>query len=382
MKKFLKEHKIKFIILISLFGLFWVLFGLRYIPAFSEWYSRTLVRFYQTVVGWVTSLLPFSLFEFLLITAVVGLILWIIFFILKTRKRGIKKSGIMIINLAIIVFSVCTLYVGTAGMNYYRYPLNLNLNSSIEETEYKNIAYYYAEEMADCINHLQFNSDGSVKNNYSPRELSILISKEFEKLDNPQLTKFNVNAKPLYLTSWMYSELNIAGVTFGPTAEANYNYKVPSLDIPAVIAHEMAHSKGIMRENEANQIALYVCLNSENYFIKYSGLVSAFDSIYSFIEAQNSEEITQEYLSMMKHEMWASFNNSNDFWDSYHLLRDFSEWWNNLYLKIFGNQTTASYIDPINSTTEVIGGKEIYKISSLSPYQKIYIDHYLKEKSH
>lgn len=381
MKEFIEKHKIKLIVLISVFGLFWLLFGLRYIPAFSEWYSTTIGRFYGTIIGWITSLVPFSIFEILIFVAIVCLILWIVFFILRTKKRGIQKSGVMILNLILTIFTVCTLYVGTAGMSYYRKPLNMNLNTKIETTEYENIAFYYTEELKECIKNLEFKKDGSLVNPYSPNELSILISQEYDKINNPQISNFNVRAKPLYLTSWMYSELNICGVTFSPTGEANYNYKVPSLDLPTTIAHEMAHTKGIMREDEANQLALYVCLNSQNYFIKYSGLVMVFDSILPFIEAKNDKLLTENYFKQMTPEMWASFANSNAFWESYHLLRDFSEWWNNLYLKIFGNQTTASYIDPINTGTEIINDEPVYQIYGLSPYQNIYIDHYLKEKS-
>lgn len=387
MKKFwdyVKEYKIRFCFLAGIILLFGLLIGLRYIPEFSEFWTTTIGRAYQTVVGFISSLFPWSIFEFLIIGAIVYFVSWIVLFIKSIRKDGFKKSSVQIVNFFLLVFSIVTLYLGTAGMAYHRKPLQLHVANAeeISEEQYYEISMWATSELNKCAAQLTFDENGSVKMPYSRTELYNKIRVEYEKIDDPYLTKFTAKPKQLFLFGWLYTELNISGVSFLPTGEANYNQNVPNVDIPFVVAHEIAHTKGVMNETEANDLAMYMCANSSDPYIRYSALSNAYDAFESMALTSNDDEKMDTFYKSLNDKVWRDFGYSNDFWSKHTLFKDISEWFNNIYLKVFGDQTTDAYIDVIDDETIIIDDEPFYTINALSPYQQIIIDIWSKENGH
>lgn len=387
MKKFwayIKQYKIRFIFLAVLVVVSSLLFGLRNIPDVSEFWTTTIGRWYQTVVGTTTSIFPWSIFEFLIIAAIVYGVSWLVIFIIKTKKEGFKKSSVKIVNLVVVVVSILTLYVGTAGMAYHRKPLVLNTQdtSVVDESQYYEISVWASNKINECASQLEFDENGSVKRPYSRPKLYEIISKEYNKIPGNYLTKFNAKPKQLLLFGWLYTELNISGVTFLPTGEANYNQYVPNIDIPFVIAHEIAHTKGVMNETEANDIAMYVCVNCEDPYVRYSGLCNAYNSLEPMAMTANDDNKLNEFFEVLDNRVWKDFAYSNDFWEKHRFFKDMSKWFNDLYLKIFGNQTTEAYNDPIDDDVIIIDDEPTFVLNSLSPYQEVIVDYWLKENGH
>ena len=61
------------------------------------------------------------------------------------------------------------------------------------------------------------------------------------------------------------------------TGEANINTEFPDYSTPFTVAHEMAHQRGIAREDEANFMAYLICTASEDPFIRYSGYLNMYE---------------------------------------------------------------------------------------------------------
>lgn len=382
--EYIKHYKIRFCFLSGIIVFFVLLICLRNIEAFSEFWTTTIGRAYQTVIGFVTSLFPWSIFEFLIIAAIVYGVSWIVIFIVKTKRDGFKTSSIKIVNLVMVIFSVITVYVGTAGMAYHRKPLDLHLRDTtqINEDKYYDISVWASHKLDECASQLEFDSNGSVKMPYSRPKLYDVINKEYAKIDDDYLTKFTAKPKQLFFFGWLYTELNISGVSFLPSGESNYNQNVPNIDIPFVIAHEIAHTKGVMNETEANNLAMYVCMNSDDPYVRYSALSNAYDSLEPMAMTANDDEKLRNFYSILDDKVWDDFKYSNDFWDKHKFFKDLSEWFNNLYLKIFGNQTTEAYIDQIDDDVIIIDDEPTFVLNSLSPYQEIVVDFWLKENGH
>lgn len=72
------------------------------------------------------------------------------------------------------------------------------------------------------------------------------------------------------------SRLGISGVYFPFTGEASVNSKMPEVSLPFVAAHEMAHQRGIAREDEANALAYLACRQAGRWVTRYSGALSAY----------------------------------------------------------------------------------------------------------
>ena len=70
--------------------------------------------------------------------------------------------------------------------------------------------------------------------------------------------------------------MHITGVYSFFTGEANVNTNFPDSTLPFTMAHEMAHQRGLAREDEANFVAFLVTMESDDAYIRYSGYYEIF----------------------------------------------------------------------------------------------------------
>lgn len=210
-----------------------------------------------------------------------------------------------------------------------------------------------------------FSITRDVVNPYSTKELSDLCALEYERIqDNEYFTPFTTTCKGM-LSSFLYREFHITGVTFSPTTEANVNTLNVEAGKPFTFLHELAHTKGVMRENDAQLVALCLSLTSSNKFIRFSAYYYSFGSFISLARHTGVEGDYANLVSTIDPHFLQYGTYANNYWSKYHLLDDFAEWWNNLYLKFSGvEEGTESYNDPpaIVTPTEI----------TFSNYQKIY----------
>jgi uncharacterized protein DUF3810 len=79
-----------------------------------------------------------------------------------------------------------------------------------------------------------------------------------------------VRPKPA-LFSPVLSRLGIAGIFVPYTGEAHVNASLPDVDIPFAASHELAHERGLAREDEANYAAAVACRDHPAAEFRYSG---------------------------------------------------------------------------------------------------------------
>ena len=377
-----KKFKRRLITLIILVVVFITLILLRLSKDVCEWWFRTIGRAYYYVFAPLTKYIPFSLTEIAILVAIASLIIWLfltIRHIHRLRFKGSSKWWLGIANVALI-FGIA--YFTSCGMSYNRYPVDIPQyeGDPIEDEQmYYDMGYYFLTDFNNATAQLEFEESGEVKNPYSTYRINEILNEEYSKLESDYFHKFTTNAKPMYLLSWLYREFQITGITFCPLGEANVNNLATNAEKPFTMAHELAHSKGVMKEDEANLVAAYICINSSDAFLKYSGYMRCFNSAVPFIRASNFEGAYQNYQKTINKNIGRNKTYIYDYWDKHNLLENMSDFFNNIYLEIFGNQTTDSYID--HTHTDVIikpDGTKKYKISSYSPYQKMMIATYLK----
>lgn len=198
-------------------------------------------------------------------------------------------------------------------------------------------------------------------------------------LNDDYFTQYTPKGKPLYLTSWLYSQLQICGITFFMTNEANFNIDSPACDLPFTLAHELAHTKGVLREDDANLVALYVCLNSNNSYVRYSAYLNSLNAMLSLLKATNIEEDYNNFLNSISNNIYKDIDYSNNYWKNHDLFGSISKFFNDIYLKISANQTTQAYTDKPDTCETKKGDKIIYTINAYSPYQALLIYHYLNK---
>ncbi len=90
----------------------------------------------------------------------------------------------------------------------------------------------------------------------------------------PSLSSPPLRAKPMLFSKFM-SYINFTGFFFPFTGEASLNVDAPLCLLPSTIAHELAHQRGVAREDEANFAAVLSCMESSEADFQYSGALLA-----------------------------------------------------------------------------------------------------------
>ncbi len=378
MSKYKKRVYSLLITFSTIIVIFILLLILRSNQDISEGWSRSISRWMQYATSFLFSWLPFSMFELFVILLALYIIVWLIIIIKRLHRFKFKGSSPYFLHLGIVISLVMLIYLGTAGMEYNRYPVNVpQYTTLIEDTDkYEDIATYFQDDYNEISKMLSYNEDGSLIRPYSIDQLNKIMLEEFKIFDGDDYyTKKTTKAKEMPLLGLIYRELGITGVAFAPTGEANINPYITAGEYAFTLAHEIAHTKGIIREEDANLVAAYICLNSENEYLRYSGYVYTFNSLYPFIYATNNEEVVKKFQNGFSEAIIKDSQARYLYWQEHNKARKIGNFFNDLYLKLNGNKGTISYTDNIDTKEE----DNKYIINSYSRYQALYLSLYFAD---
>lgn len=256
-------------------------------PAFAEWYATTLYPYLSLGINKVTSLVPFSLAEILVVLLPVCFLYYLIRCIVKIiRGKGFRAAvGLKyLINLICFASVVYFIFMITCGTNYSRYSFAQTSGLDVKPSS-KAELIGLCNELTDDVNSLRKNVNTDSNSVMKLSEPTIYdTAKEaqaaYNKIgeDYPLLRAGYGAPKPVF-NSRLMSYGNITGIFFPFTYEANVNVDIPNYSIPSTMCHELSHLRGYMREDEANFIGYLVCEKSGSADFQYSGKMLAF--IYS-----------------------------------------------------------------------------------------------------
>ena len=303
----------KMMVAFSLFLIAFVLSLLaRYITGFADAYYTYVYQYISTVLAFVYNLVPFSVAEVSLYVLCFLLLASLIYGIyVLARKRGKRKAywtrllGNYFLTFTIIFF----LYVAFCGINYQR--------SSFSTKEDFSKKQYGTEELMTVCEYLT-----DVVNDLGSKTLSFSGIREASReamyeLSNTYTSLEGYYPKPKYmLFAEFLSFQQVSGIYSFYTIEANYNSDMPLYLQPYTMCHELAHLKGIMREEEANFVAYLACMNSDNVNLQYSGAMMAYSfcmnelyrydvEAYMKIREKLCEKANEDILS--KHTFWKQY---------------------------------------------------------------------------
>src|SRR5574344_374539 len=380
-KKIFTRYEVVWLIIAAFFVvLLIVLLCLGQSTSGGGWWSRNVWRVYQRVSGTFSSIFVLSMME--LYYAVIG-ICCITLFILAIYN-AVKKRGKQLVSsitvMLTLVLSTCVMYYATAGLAYNRDEVEIPLyGERVNQDDYQSVIDYFIDDFNYCATQLEFDENGGVVCPYTWNELNDIYQKEFLRLDSDYFCSYTPRVKPM-MTSFLFSELHITGVFFSITGDSNVNYMIPNSSLAFTFAHELAHSKGVMREDEANLVSMYINLTSDLPFLRYNAYFRGFNSLLSLANASTTTEPSVIY-SNISYEIKNDFRYNSSFWTSHNLFADIGNWINDLYLKINGTSGTDSYIDTSGDQDTDNGGtddegKVVLDLSSYSPYQMLFFELY------
>ena len=149
--------------------------------------------------------------------------------------------------------------------------------------------------------------------------------------------------KPVFFSEAM-SYMEIVGVFFPYTVEANINTHTTDFDIPFAACHELAHISGFMREDEANFLAYAACRASEEPFFRYSGSATALIHAGNALYAKDPARY-QQAMEGLSDGVRRDFAASSAYYNAHHTsFGEFSTKVNDTYLKVNSQpQGVATY---------------------------------------
>ena len=380
MKTFIKKHTSTFVMSIVLLAIiiFLILISiLKNNVAIAETWTRTFGRAYTSSIGKAISQIPFSVTEVVIASIIIScfIILAWAFSLLGTKNYWGFANKLLMIGL--VVVGTITMYNASVGMAYHRKPLPIErYDGVIDSSKFKQIATYFVEDYNNCADKLSFNDQGEIIAPYSQKELIQRLRNEFHKLDgNDYFDEFTPTAKPLQ-SSGIFTTLSIVGIYFGVFGEVNYSTFSTNAELPFYIAHEMCHGKGVLREDDAQLLAFYVCVTSADPYIRYSAYWNTIDRIMAIAALTDNPDDYTEVKQLVSDKIKKNNSYIYKHWKGMTFLSDLGDKVNDWYLKTFGqSKGTTAYIDTDPEVDP--GGKVIY----LSNYQGIYFKIYYEENS-
>ena len=365
--------------------LFVILSILKSNAQICEFFATTFARAWIFVFGNLFGVLPFSLYELFLIAVIAGGITLVVFIIIFLCKKKWKRLLSTTLTVALALFSFLNLYTATASFSYGRNPLPDEVYSEYSGDD---LTFEQAVELANNLvdranaayHATEHDEDGNVVYPYTFREMSKLLSKEYERLQSDYFSPYTPSGKRI-INKTIMSELHIVGVFFAPFGEANVNGNETNLYLPHTLAHEQAHGKGVMREYEADLVASYVLLTCDNPYLYYGAVVQATYSAIGIVGLYpNSKQAVKDLYGKIDDGINLERKNYSQFYGQFTLLRDIGEFFNDVYLKLNRQQNgTGSYFKPgeFEDTGEKDDeGNEIVQINNFSATQNLLIKLY------
>lgn len=318
-------------------------------PDFADFFNENISPIIRITLAKLTAWIPFSLTEFIIL--LLPIIIYVIVYIgIKRYSSSWRNIGIFcltVLSVAAYVFSAFTL----AFVPAYR-GSTLDVKMGLDKQPVSaNELYYTSQIVVDKLNELEADIDFREADDFSvmPYGYSELNDKLIEAFDvacekYDFLQSFDSNIKRIMLSEPM-TYTHISGVYTFFTGEANINTNFPDYTIPFTAAHELAHQRGIAREDEANFVAFIVCSGSSDKYIQYSAYLNLYEYLAGPLSRANSQYYALVYGQLpgnIRLEMKAY----SKFFDKYreNIAEKVSEKVNNTFITINGaEEGTKSY---------------------------------------
>lgn len=305
--------------------------------AYRDGFLRPLHRFLSTTTG----RLPFSLAGIVIILGLALAAAYVVFCIYRII-RSIRASAAsaeaetqavgackklsppkILLRLAVTIISAfLIIYSGFCWLwgVYYDTP-DFEERSGISAElvsidELDAVTAYFTELVNEYAKETERKEDGSMAiDEEGVFSYSAGLYAEIEEKIPALSEGLSVPAKPFFPSKAM-SLLDFTGFYFPFTGEANINTDCPAALIPATIAHELAHLRGVAEEDEANFFGILACLENGDPVYSYSACLLAYIHLGNALYSADPELWAKNYEALCP-EARADLRENNAYWAKY-----------------------------------------------------------------
>lgn len=316
----------------------------------AEYYAIHIFPVLSAPVKYISSLVPISITEFCVIFIPLACIYWLLALIFRFIRSNKKARFLYRIVLTLgIVFSVLLVsFTCMHGINYSRKPLEESFSIPTESRSKEDLA----EVTQWLVSMIQETREELPEDENGCMLLQTDLSQTFQDANDamnqaasiyPILSGSDVSVKPVALSHyWSYT--GITGMYSPFFGEANVNIDVPDFELPLTICHELSHTRGIAREQDANLAGFIACICSDRMDFQYCGYQFAF--LYCSSDLASVDPVAyQEICEGLPDGIYRDWQQSDNYWVQFEgPAEEVSSQANDAYLKA-NNQTegVASY---------------------------------------
>ena len=308
--------------------------------SFADFFNQKISATLRIILAYLTNLAPFSIAEFFILMLPVVLFVVIGYAIRHKIKswRSVFSYTVSLLSAASLIFS---LFVFVYGTGYHTPQLDEKLSLSQEESisaeELAQTAEILIDDMNQCLWLISYEANGASIMPYSLAEMNDKLIKAYDSLEKKYdfIQSYHSKIKPVLLSVPM-SYAHFTGFYTFFTGETNLNVDFPDYTLPFTAAHELAHGRGIARENEANFIAFLACMESTDNYIRYCGLLN----MYEYIDSEDEKPLYRRVTNLLDNRVKGELNAFSQFFEKYRnsQISEVSGAINDTFLKVNGSE--------------------------------------------
>ena len=295
-------------------------YGLREMRSVADFATTYIAQFWYHFAGWFFDIFPFSAAEWLCALVVAAALVYVIITIdmIIREPEKLQRAYAALVTIIAGALTIYALICWLWGIGFYSHTyseLSGIKTEAVSVEQLRETTIYFAEVASMAAEDVDRDENGLYVCNIqktlnSAPELYTNLPREFVFLRGPE-----IHPKPLVF-SYILSQMNFTGVFFPLTGEANINVHAPGCFIPSTVAHELAHQRGVTREQDANFTAVLVCMESEDADFVYSGALLAYIHLANSLRQVSYEDWQEAYAHLgesvrrdlrANSEYWAEF---------------------------------------------------------------------------
>lgn len=315
--------------------------------AFADFINVRISSIFRALNAHLTGWIPFSLAEFIILSSPVLIVCAVV---LTTRRamRGRRYFIRCVTGILSVAVLIGSMFVFTFGAGYRVPTIDRKLGIPREKVSAEELAatmeivIEHLNELSPLVTYME--EKGSIRP-YTHEDTVQLCLESYANLSEqyPFLQKLDAPVKQIMLSEYM-TYTHISGVYTFFTGEANLNTNYPYFVNVYTTAHEMAHQRGIARENEANFLAYLVCIGSEDPYMQYAGYLNMYEYLASPLYSASPSLYSKTVGNLNQYARY-DLQCYSEFFDKYrdNAAAEVSSAVNNTYLVLQGTEGSKSY---------------------------------------
>lgn len=282
-----------------------------------KWISQHIIRPIHRTLSVLTARVPFSVAEILIALFVIGAVFYLLWQIiaLVRRPERLKRLYRTVVTYLTAVLAVYAGFCLLWGTFYYGddfITASGLKKEKISVNQLEAVTEWFAEQANEWAERVDRDENGLYQADFRTildrsDEVYTAIEQEYPCLMGPA-----IRAKGVFFSRIM-SYLDFTGFFFPFTAEANVNIDTPSAYFASTVAHELAHQRGVAKEQEANFAAVLASLEYGDADYCYSSCLLAYTHLGNALYDADRER-WEEIYGMLSDPVRKDLRANREYW--------------------------------------------------------------------